>query len=350
MLAALSHPNICGIYGLEEADAIRFLLLEFVNGETLAELLARLSRPQPGNPGLSVGDALTFARQIADALEAAHEKGIVHRDLKPANIKITAGGVVKVLDFGLAKSIGANGSSPDITHPPGADAARPGGAVIGTAAYMSPEQARGLAVDKRTDIWAFGCVLYEMLTSRHAFPGQTVSDTIAKILEREPDWSALPATTPASIRRLLLRCLVKDPRQRLRDMGDARIEIDGVEDGQPNTVHESSPRPSRSTWFPWSVAGMLAIGCTLLLVAWAPWREVARPVPARVPTELTADPSIVGSASTQGRDDQRRISSMSNRVSPLTVAVIHSVVDPASRYPSFLTHSVVAPLLVQSKL
>src|SRR5829696_1254626 len=186
MLAALNHPNICAIHGFEEADGIRFLILELVEGETLATKVP-----------LPLGEALTIARQIAGALEAAHDKRIVHRDLKPANITMTADGVVKVLDFGLAKSVGGDGSSPELTNAPGA--IRGGGAegaVIGTAAYMSPEQARGLPVDKRTDIWAFGCVLYEMLTGRITFAGDTVSDSIAKILDREPDWSAVPAATP----------------------------------------------------------------------------------------------------------------------------------------------------------
>src|SRR5580765_3159871 len=208
LLASLNHPNICGIYGIEESDGIRFLILELVEGETLADTLAHASSKAAPVRRLMLDRALAVARQIADALEAAHDKGIIHRDLKPANIKITADGSVKVLDFGLAKAIGGDGSSPDLTQLP---EAKPGealrGAIIGTAAYMSPEQARGQRLDKRTDGWAFGCVLFEMLTGRVAFAGHTVSDSIAKILEREPEWSALPAGTPASIQRLLVRCL-----------------------------------------------------------------------------------------------------------------------------------------------
>src|SRR5258708_8351020 len=215
MLAALNHPNICAIYGLEEADGIRFLVLEFVDGETLGKRIEGRRAE-----GLGLKDALGIARQIADALEAEHEKGIVHRDLKPANVTITHDGVVKVLDFGLAKPVDTDAVGVDIAHSPTItiDAATGEGVILGTAAYMSPEQARGRTVDKRTDIWAFGCVLYEMLTARVVFPGDTVSDTIGKILEREPDWSALPASTPAAIRRLLVRCLVKDPKQRRRDL------------------------------------------------------------------------------------------------------------------------------------
>ena len=198
MLAALNHPNICAIYGFEEANGIRFLILELVEGETLSDTIAKASQRHANRAGLPLDEAVAIARQIADALEVAHDKGIIHRDLKPANIKITPEGVVKVLDFGLAKAVSGEGSSPDLSSAPLEDGARREGAIIGTAAYMSPEQARGLAVDKRTDIWAFGCVLYEMLTGRVTFAGDTVSDSIAKILEREPDWSALPATTPAS--------------------------------------------------------------------------------------------------------------------------------------------------------
>ena len=191
MLAALNHPNIGAIYGFEEADGLRFLVLELVDGQTLADKLADVSRQRAGR-GLPIRDALSIARQIAVALDVAHEKGIIHRDLKPANIKITPEGVVKVLDFGLAKAAGA-GSTPDLTQSPTMPANHTSaGAVMGTAGYMSPEQARGQAVDKRTDIWAFGCVLYEMLTGRVAFKGGTVSDTIAAVLGSEPEWDALP--------------------------------------------------------------------------------------------------------------------------------------------------------------
>jgi serine/threonine-protein kinase len=219
MLAALNHPHIGAIYGLEDTESVHALVLELVEGETLAERLRR--GPVP------VTDALAIARQIAEALESAHERGIIHRDLKPPNVKITLDGTVKVLDFGLAKAVVSNATGPDLTQ--SSTLTMNGtseGAILGTAAYMSPEQARGKAVDKRTDIWAYGCVLYEMLTGCRAFPGDTASDTIAAILEREPDWKKLPAAAPAQVGRLLRRCLEKDPNRRLRDIGDARLEVD----------------------------------------------------------------------------------------------------------------------------
>jgi hypothetical protein len=218
LLASLNHPHIGAIYGLETIDGSPALVLELVEGETLAERMA-------GGP-LPVAEARAIAAQIAEALEAAHERGIVHRDLKPANIKITPAGVVKVLDFGLAKAAGGDDSGPDLTHSPTVtmDVTRHG-VVLGTAAYMSPEQARGKVVDKRTDIWAFGCVLFEMLTGRSVFAGETLSDTIARILEREPDWRALTERAPGGMQRLVRRCLEKDPKQRLRDVGDARIDL-----------------------------------------------------------------------------------------------------------------------------
>ncbi len=226
MLAALNHPNIGAIYGFEEAEGIRFLILELVDGQTLADRLADGSRQQSRGPGLPIPDALSIAAQIAGALTIAHEKGIIHRDLKPANIKITPEGVVKVLDFGLAKAAG-DGSTPDLAHSPTKTVNLTGeSAVMGTPGYMSPEQARGQLVDKRTDIWAFGCVLYEMLTGRVAFKGVSVSDTIAAVLGSEPAWDGLPDGTPANVRLLLQRCLEKDPTRRLRDLGDARLEID----------------------------------------------------------------------------------------------------------------------------
>jgi len=282
-LAALNHPNICAIYGLEESDGIRFLILELVEGETLdARLKARASTHGArgvGPPeGLPIDETLAIARQIAQGLEVAHEKGIIHRDLKPANVAITPDGVVKVLDFGLAKPASADASGFDLTHTPSVTIGAPlGGVILGTAAYMSPQQARGQVVDKRTDIWAFGCVLYEMLTGRAAFAGETVSDTLGKILEREPDWSALPPTTPAPVRRLLLRCFAKDPKQRLRDIGDVRIEIDAIDEVLPGTSVVTAVSPasakSRATWLPWIAFAALAVGVGV----WAPRRPPTMP-------------------------------------------------------------------------
>jgi serine/threonine protein kinase len=213
LLASLTHPNIAGIYDLNEFESTQYLVLELIEGETLA---ARLQRGR-----IPFGEALTICRQIAEALEATHEHGIVHRDLKPANVMMTSNGAVKVLDFGIAKLLAADGS-----HSPSGSTDTLGALVVGTPSYMSPEQARGNPVDKRTDIWAFGCVLYEMLTGRTAFAGQRVTDTLAAILERQPDWRILLDATPLSIRRLTQRCLEKDSKRRLRDIGDARIEID----------------------------------------------------------------------------------------------------------------------------
>jgi hypothetical protein len=225
-LALLNHPNVAAIYGFEESGDVRALVIELVEGEDLSERIARGAIP--------VEEALPIAKQITEALDAAHELGIIHRDLKPANIKVRSDGMVKVLDYGLAKAAESSGAtsanlsmSPTITTP----AMTQGGVILGTAAYMSPEQARGRTSDKRTDVWAFGCVLYEMLTGRAAYAGETLSDTIAAILGREPDWSALPPATPAPIRRLLMRCLEKEPRRRLRDIGDARTDIEDVLSG-----------------------------------------------------------------------------------------------------------------------
>ena len=266
-LATLNHPHIGAIYGVEEADGVRGLVLELVEGETLADRIAAGARKVGSTvQGLPTAEVLVIARQIADALEAAHEKGIVHRDLKPANIKITPNGVVKVLDFGLAKAVSIDSSRPDPTE-------SRDGVILGTAAYMSPEQARGQVVDKRGDIWAFGCVLYEMLTGRLAFPGDTISDTIAKILEREPDWSELPAATPAAVRQILLRCLVKDPKQRLRDIGDVRIEIEAIDLRLPGTSDSNvvtNAASSRRRWLPWAAVAALAAG----VIGWEARRAV----------------------------------------------------------------------------
>ncbi len=229
LLAALNHPNIAGIYSFEEIPASssssstrHLLVMELVEGEDLAKRLS--SGPLP------LEESLSFAKQIAEALEAAHEKGIVHRDLKPANVKVTPDGRVKLLDFGLAKIFEGDGgaaSAPSVTHSPTLTArATAAGMILGTAAYMSPEQARGKPVDKRTDVWAFGCVLYEMLTGKRAFEGETVSDTLVSILSKDPDWTALPEKTPRKIRELLGKCLRREAKQRLHDIADARLDLE----------------------------------------------------------------------------------------------------------------------------
>ena len=234
ILAALNHSNIASIYGFEEHDGVRGLVLELIEGPTLADRL----RAGP----IPIKEALTIARQIAGALDAAHEKGIIHRDLKPANVKITRDGIVKVLDFGLAKSVGGHVAEPDLSQVIPAGLPTQDGLLLGTVAYMSPEQARGKPVDKRSDVWALGCVLYEMLTGRMAFPDEIASDTIAAILDREPVWDALSASTPTAIRTLLRRCLEKDPAKRLRDIADARLEI---EDSLAASESPSMDRPPR---------------------------------------------------------------------------------------------------------
>ena len=265
MLAALNHPHIGAIYGFEDADpspgfgpvAVRALVLELVEGETLADRLAKLSRLNSQRSGMAVDEALAIARQIASALEAAHEKGIVHRDLKPANIKITPAGIVKVLDFGLAKAAAAD-ADPDVSQSPTMTfGGTREGVILGTAGYMSPEQARGQIVDKRTDIWAFGCVLFELLSGRAVFARDTIADTLAAIVEREPDWQALPAAVLPSVRRLLRRCLDKDAARRLHDIGDARVELDDALDAR-----RASGSSDRAAWGAgaWLVAAACAAG------------------------------------------------------------------------------------------
>jgi soluble lytic murein transglycosylase-like protein len=218
ILAALNHPNIAQIHGLERAGGQLALVMELVEGPTLAERIARRAIP--------VDETLRIARQIADALDAAHAKGIVHRDLKPANIKVAPDGVVKVLDFGLAKTVPSDRAVSEPSQAPtSTEALTRAGVLLGTVAYMSPEHVRGQAVDRRTDIWGFGCVLYEMLTGRNPFQRETTPDTIVAVLEGEVEWTALPAATPPAVRRLLQRCLAKDPKRRLRDIGDARHEL-----------------------------------------------------------------------------------------------------------------------------
>ena len=246
VLASVHHPNIAAIHALEQADGVPFLVMELVEGEML-------------RGPLPVDEALLIAKQICEALEEAHEKGIVHRDLKPANIKVTPEGKVKVLDFGLAKAFSEDSGERDPSQSPTLTAATRAGVILGTAAYMSPEQARGKRVDKRTDIWAFGCVLYELLAGERAFGGENITDTMAAVVTREPDWGALPKNTPANVRTVLRRCLEKDRAERLRDIGDARLELKEA----PLSVPEPAPRQRR---LPWMIATALATAVALVLL------------------------------------------------------------------------------------
>ena len=348
MLASLNHPHIGAIHTLEESDGVRFLVLELVAGETLAE--------QVKAGPLEVPEALRVCAQIAEALEAAHERGVIHRDLKPANVKVTPEGQVKVLDFGLAKALG----SPDLSQAPTVSAAgTETGVILGTAPYMAPEQARGRAVDKRTDIWAFGCVLYEVLTGQRAFAGATVSDTIAAVLEREPDWQALPQATPAQIRNLLRRCFQKDARRRLRDMGDARIEIEEALSEPPKALAPAEtvigpepPAPWRRA-IPWMLGGLLAIMAAVTV--WSLWRAsppVQRPVSRltiNLPQGQTFWPDVAISpdgtqvayiASTGGRRDSlqlyvRRLNQLESRPIPGTAGVFHAAFSPDGKWLAF---------------
>ncbi len=255
LLAALNHPNISAIYGLVEAGGVRGIVMELVDGPTLKEIIEGPRSQAPGPR--ETEKALLIARQLIDALEAAHEKGIVHRDLKPANIKVTASGTVKVLDFGIAKALAsATGDRSEATTIEATEQ----GTIVGTAAYMSPEQARGQAVDARADIWAFGAVLYELLTRRKAFTGGTATDVMAALLTKEPDWSAIPRDTSAGVVRLLRRCLEKDPARRLRHIADARFEI---EDAAAMPV-ASKPVPARSNWRLLGLIGTALVGGAVL--------------------------------------------------------------------------------------
>src|SRR5712692_4566238 len=241
LLASLNHPNIATIHGLEESHGTHYLVMELVPGETLRERVAR-------EGAVPVEEALGIARQIAEALEAAHEKSVIHRDLKPANVKVTPEGKVKVLDFGLAKAFAGEESGSDPSNSPTlSQAATLQGVILGTAAYMSPEQARGKAVDKRTDLWAFGAVVYELLTGKQAFNGEDISEILAAVVKTEPDWHALPGNTPSGIAMLLRRCLQKDKTLRMRDAGDARIEIQEALAAPPTAV-AATAIPATRVW------------------------------------------------------------------------------------------------------
>jgi serine/threonine-protein kinase len=293
-LASLNHPNIAAIYGLEEGDGMTALVMELVEGEDLSQRIAR--------GAISLDEVLPIAKQIVDGLEAAHEQGIVHRDLKPANIKLRADGTVKVLDFGLAKAPDPTGGSstnatgsPTITTPAPLTSA---GAILGTTAYMSPEQARGKAVDNRSDIWAFGCVLFELLTGTRAFCGEVDNDTMAAIISREPDWTRLPPAVPAAIRRLLRRCLEKDRRRRLSSAADARLDIDdALTPHAANANLETvASRANRRAWLSAVTIGFVVVLTTaIVLLMRAPWRNVTPPPAMRLDVALGAEVSLANS-------------------------------------------------------
>jgi Tol biopolymer transport system component len=281
VLASLNHQHIAHIHGLEDATGVLALVMELVEGPTLADRIAR-------GP-IRLDEALLVAKQVAEALEAAHEQGIIHRDLKPANIKIRADGTVKVLDFGLAKA--PVGSTPEPGLMPSPTVTATGtreGAILGTPAYMSPEQARGAVVDKRTDIWAFGCVLYEMLTGHRAYGGKDIADTLAFIITKEPDWNALPADTPAGVRRLLRRCLHKDRKRRLADIADARLEIDDAVASTSEMVPAVSPFATWRLIVVGTVAGLI-IGATTTALVWNR-RPAQSPTPGAVARMVIALP------------------------------------------------------------
>jgi TolB-like protein/Flp pilus assembly protein TadD len=301
VLASLSHPHVAGIYGLEERDGMRALVLELVEGETLQQRIARGAIP--------VRDALPLARQIATALEVAHQRGIVHRDLKPANIKITPDGTAKVLDFGLAKLAERDGSRRGGPDSASITALSEPGTVIGTAAYMSPEQARGEEVDPRGDIWAFGCVLFEMLTGKRAFAGRGITDTLAHVLTSTPDWSHLPHDLPAAVRQLLRRCLEKDREQRLPDISAA---------GPALTDAELDTRTRRTTadatsLLPWIGGLAVAAAAAILFVQWAPWAQ--RPAGGTAAVSVAVLPF---DSFSQGKEDEYFADG-------LTEEVIHSL-------------------------
>ena len=274
VLASLNHPNIAHIHGIEQSGPVLALVMEFVEGPTLADRLAAGKLP--------LAEVLPIARQIAEALEAAHERGVVHRDLKPANIKVRPDGTIKVLDFGIAKALElpAGGEADPLNSPAYMATLTLPGALLGTAAFMSPEQARGKVVDRRTDIWAFGAVVYEMVTGARLFEGDGLSETLAAVLTRPVDWTKLPPDTPLALRRLLARCLERDLKMRLRDIGEARIEITRMAAAPDGPVIGMSPwafagmgsQPWR--WAPWMVAGLSTTALVAVLMAWGPWRSV----------------------------------------------------------------------------
>ncbi|MFZ3362886.1 MAG: protein kinase [Candidatus Acidiferrales bacterium] len=314
VLASLNHPNIAAIYGFEDSSGVLALVMELVEGPTLADRIAKGAIP--------VDEALPIAKQICEGLEYAHERGIVHRDLKPANIKLAShdklsnNDAVKILDFGLAKALEGDPASVDISSSPTISRmATQAGIILGTAAYMSPEQAKGKSVDRRADIWAFGCVLYEMLTGKMAFGGETVTDTLAAVIRAEPDWLQLPANTPPRIRELLQRCLKKDPRQRLQSIGDARIALEETLSGAAQETSSSGAGAvapiSAPAWrraLPWGIAGLSIAAALILLVTFWGVMNSAKPAPIELSLDVSSGQELFmgsGPAVVVSRDGSR---------------------------------------------
>ena len=347
VLASLNHPNIAAIHGLEESNGALALIMEFVDGPTLADRIAVNALP--------LDDVLTIAKQIADALEAAHERGIIHRDLKPANVKVTPDGTVKVLDFGLAKILEGEPDVTDLSHSPTLLRGTQAGVILGTAAYMSPEQAKGKSVDKRSDIWAFGCVLFELLTGKQTFIGDSLTDTLAAVVRAEPDWSLLPAETPTGIRRLLRRCLNKDPKQRLRDIGEARIALNEPSEQQGTAVVHARLQSGWKRVLPWATALVLAaLLLVIVLTLYLP-RSTSAPAVLRssivLQSDLTLDSDnsslalspdgqrlVFAASGSDGKGQQLWLRSMDGlTIRPLagTTGATYPFWSPDSRYVGF---------------
>ncbi len=317
VLASLNHPNIASIYGLEETEGVRALVLELVEGPTLAERIAQGAIP--------IDEALFIARQIAEALEAAHEAGVIHRDLKPANVKVKPDGMVKVLDFGLAKALEGDAGSDPSESPTMTAAATRAGVIMGTAAYMSPEQAKGKVADKRADIWAFGVVLLEMLTGHRVFSGETVSETLAAVMMKAPAWDRLPADLPSKLSTLVRRCLEKDPRERVRDIGDVRLAMQGAFETTVSAPSEQGAAPTLRLWqrpVPVALAVLAALGLGGLAV----W-TLTRPdvIPADLIRFTIVPPDTAPLNFAGGRQDLA--------ISPDGTQVVYKGPDPSGSAP-----------------